>query len=85
MTKSILCTIFCCLITGIIAIINASKANELYASSLIGTDETLKNNLLLQAQEKNKKAQNMITLSIVLGIAYFFINVIVVLMSGADM
>lgn len=77
MTKSVLCTIFCCLITGFIAIINASKANECYTSSMVATDETAKNNLLFQAQESNKKAKNMITLSIILGVVYIIISVMI--------
>lgn len=84
MAQSILCTLFCCLITGIIAIVYASKANELYTSSVVANDEAIKNNWLLQAQENNKKAKNMIILSIILGIVWVAISVIILVVTPTE-
>lgn len=73
MALSIVCTLFCCLIGGIIAIVNSSKSNSLYNQALFVNDENLKFLLIQQSEAKNKTAQTWITVSIVAGIvAYLF-------------
>ncbi|MBO4427383.1 MAG: CD225/dispanin family protein [Bacteroidales bacterium] len=67
MVWAILTTIFCCLVGGIVAIIYSSKSNSLYHSALLTTDDGLRNSLLLQSEEYNKKAGNWILVNIIFG------------------
>lgn len=76
MTMSIVVTIFCCLIGGIIAIINSSKSNELYNNAVLTSDEDLKQKLFLQSEQKNKTAQTWITVSLVVGIVWVLLYII---------
>ena len=76
MTMSIVVTIFCCLIGGIIAIINSSKSNELYNNAVMTSDEELKKSLYAQSEQKNKTAQTWITVSLVVGIVYALLMII---------
>ena len=73
---SIIVTIFCCLIGGIIAIINSSKSNELYNNAVLTSDEDLKQKLFLQSEQKNKTAQTWITVSLVVGIVWVLLYII---------
>ena len=43
---SILVTVFCCLIGGIIAIVKSSQSNSLYTSAMVAQDEQLRASLL---------------------------------------
>lgn len=70
MAMSVICTIFCCLLGGILAIINSSKSNQLYNSAMLSSEDTLRRSLYLQSEEKNKSAQTWITLCIILGVVY---------------
>ena len=80
MALSIVSTLFCCLIGGIIAIQNSSKSNSLYNQALLVNDETLKLSLIQQSEEKNKTAQTWITVSIIVGIVTYLIYIIYILL-----
>ena len=84
MTMSIICTIFCCLIGGIIAIINSSKSNELYNSAMFTDDDNLKHSLYLQSEEKNKTAQTWITVSLITGVLYVIVLIILAATGAFD-
>ena len=73
MAMSIICALFCCLVGGIIAIINSSKSNNLYNSALMTNDDSLKQNLFMQSEDANKTAQTWITVSLIVGILYIVI------------
>lgn len=70
MVLSVICTLFCCLIGGIIAIINSSKSNSLYNSAMFASDDALKQSLYYESEAKNKTAQTWITVSLVCGAVY---------------
>lgn len=76
MVLSILCTLFCCIIGGIVAIVHSSKSNSLYNNAMYASDSSVKQTLFLQSEEKNKKAQTWIVLSIVFGIIWELATVI---------
>ena len=76
MAMSIICTLFCCLIGGIIAIINSSKSNNLYNSALLANDDSLKQNLYMQSEAANKTAQTWNIISLIVGILYVIFIVI---------
>ena len=67
---SIICTIFCCLIGGIVAIIYSSNSNSLYNSALHATDDDLRYSLYLQSEEKNRTARIWIIVSLAFGVLY---------------
>ncbi|MDE5732370.1 MAG: CD225/dispanin family protein [Bacteroidales bacterium] len=67
MTLAIVCTLFCCIVSGIIAIVNASKANSLYNAAVFAADDNLKAALYAQSEEKSKAARNWNIVSIVGG------------------
>ena len=79
---SIICTLFCCLIGGIIAIINSSKSNNLYNSAMLTTDDSMKSNLYYQSETSNKTAQTWITISLITG-AIYIIALIILAATGA--
>lgn len=70
MALSVICTLFCCLIGGIIAIVKSSKSNSLYNSALIASDDSLKASLYSQSEASNKTAQTWITISLICGGIY---------------
>ncbi|MCI1786218.1 MAG: CD225/dispanin family protein [Bacteroidales bacterium] len=70
MALSIICTIFCCLIGGIIAIVYSSKSNSLYNSAIYAADDSVKQTLFYESEQKNKIAQTWITVSIIFGFIY---------------
>lgn len=76
MAMSIICTLFCCLIGGIIAIINASKSNDQYNSAMYASDSSLKQNLYYQSEMSNKTAQTWITISLIVGLLYVIVMII---------
>ena len=76
MAMSIICTLFCCLIGGIIAIVNSSKSNSLYSSAVLASDDSMKQNLYYQSEEYNKKAKTWNTISLACGIIYIIVVVI---------
>lgn len=65
---SILITLFCCLIGGIIAIIYSSKSNNLYTQAMITMDSELRQYLYLESEAKNKTAGTWIWISILGGV-----------------
>lgn len=81
MAMSIICTVFCCLVGGIIAIINSSKSNNLYNNAVMTNDDSLKQSLYMQSEASNKTAQTWITISLVVGIIYV-IAVIILAATG---
>ena len=70
MALSIICTLFCCLIGGIIAIIYSSKSNSLYNSAMFSNDDSMKQNLYYQSEASNKTAKTWITISLICGAIY---------------
>ncbi|MBO4916313.1 MAG: CD225/dispanin family protein [Bacteroidales bacterium] len=72
MAMSIICTIVCCLVGGIIAIVYSAKSNELYTSATVASDDSLKQSLYLQSEQKNRTARTWIIISII----YLFLEVI---------
>ncbi len=76
MAISIICTLFCCLIGGIIAIVNSWKSNSLYNSAMLSTDDSMKSNLYYQSESSNKTAQTWITISLITGAVYVFAVII---------
>lgn len=77
MIMSIICTVFYCLISGIIAIVKSSRSNSLYNTAMITSDNNLKQCFYLQSEQENKSAQTWITLSLISGILYILLIIIV--------
>ncbi|MCQ2138681.1 MAG: CD225/dispanin family protein [Bacteroidales bacterium] len=75
---AILGTIFCCLVSGIIAIIHSAKANELYNSSLYATDPSLKQSLYLESEVRNNKARTWNIVSLVFGLIGLIVYIILI-------
>lgn len=76
MAMSIICTLFCCLIGGIVAIVYASKSNSLYESAMFASDNSLRQNLYFQSEMSNKTAQTWITISLITGLLYVILMII---------
>ena len=77
LAMSIICTIFCCLISGIIAIVYSAKSNSYYNSAVLVPDEPTKMNLYYQSESYNNTAQTWNIVSIVFGVLYVIAIVIV--------
>ena len=74
MLWAILCTLFCCLPLGVVAIIYATKVDGLYRSGdYSGAQEA--------ADNAKKYAQYGIIAGIIVGVIYFFIGIICGFMS----
>lgn len=71
MVWAVLCTVFCCLLGGILAIVYSSKSNNLYNNALFTNDLSMQNTLYYQSEQANKTAQTWITVSIITGILGF--------------
>lgn len=84
MVWSVLITLFCCLIGGIIAIIQSSKANDLYNSCLFTQDPGLRQSLYLQSEAKNKSARTWIWISVLTGLIPYLCLLVVFLVAGAE-
>ena len=82
MAMSIICTLFCCLIGGIIAIVKSSQSNSLYNQAMFSTDDAIKASLYQQSEEQNALAQSWITVSIITGIIAFLAYIIIVVVLG---
>lgn len=76
MVMSVLCTLFCCLIGGIIAIVQSSSSNRLYNSALMTSDNGLKQSLFMQSEQKNSSARTWIIISIASGVIAYVVAVI---------
>lgn len=85
MAMSIICTLFCCLIGGIIAIVNSSQSNSLYNQAMFSTDDAIKASLYQQSEAKNKSAQTWITVSIITGIIAYLAYIIIVVVLGSSL
>lgn len=72
MVLSIICTIFCCLLGGIIAIVYSSKSNNLYNAAMCSNDVALRQSLYYQSVSCNKTATTWIIISIIVGICNVF-------------
>lgn len=81
MAMSVICTLFCCLIGGIIAIVNSSKSNNLYNSAMYTQDDSMKSALYYQSEAANKTAQTWITISLAFG-AIYVIAIIILAAAG---
>lgn len=73
MVWAILCTIFCCLVGGIVAIVYSAESNSLYNSALMSLNDQTRQNLYYESERKNKTAQTWIIISLVFGCLYFII------------
>ncbi len=75
LVMAILCTLFCCQIGGIIAIIYSARSNSTYRSALFSSDDAIRQSLYYQSEQENKTARTWIIISIFTGlsgvIAYF--------------
>lgn len=76
MVMSILCTLLCCQLGGIIAIVYSSKSNSAYNSALICVDDTSKSNLYYQSEQYNKTAKTWIIVSLITGIVAIVLYII---------
>ena len=70
MVWAVLCTLFCCLVGGIVAIVYSAESNSLYNSALLTLNDQTRQNLYYESEKKNKTAQTWITVSIIFGCIY---------------
>ena len=68
MIMAILCTLFCCLVGGIIAIVQSSRSNDLYDCALMTSDSGVKQSLFMESEKKNSSARTWIIISIAFGV-----------------
>lgn len=68
MIWSILITIFCCLVGGIIAIIYSSKSNSAYNRSIVAQEDYAKQSFYNESEQNNKTARTWIIISVVVGV-----------------
>ena len=80
MVMSVLCTLFCCQIGGIIAIIYSSKSNSAYNSANYCTDNNAKMTLYNQSEQYNNTAKTWIIVSLITGI----VAVVIYAIAGAS-
>ncbi len=73
MVWAILCTLFCCLVGGVVAIVYSAESNSLYNSSLLSMNEQTRQNLYYESERKNKTAQTWIIISLVWGCLYLIL------------
>ncbi len=66
---AILCTLFCCQIGGIIAIVYAAKSNSSYRGAMYSQDDSTRQALYYQSEQENKTARTWIIVSICTGLA----------------
>lgn len=64
MIWSILATLFCCLVGGIVAIVYSANSNSAYRNAMITTDPALKQSLYNESEAENKKAKTWLWVSI---------------------
>lgn len=57
MIWAILCTLFCCQIGGIIAIVYSLQSNDLYNCALAASDEYIRNKMFRESESKNRTAK----------------------------
>lgn len=78
MVVAILTTVFCCLVSGIIAIIHAAKSNELYNSALYASDPSLKQSLYIESEDRNQKARTWNIVGIVVGLVVLILYIVLI-------
>lgn len=77
MVWSILVTIFCCLIGGIIAIIYSSRANDLYFAASMSQDNRMRMYLYQESVRKNATAKTWILISAISLFVCIFLYIVV--------
>ncbi len=65
MTWSILCTLFCCIAGGVVAIIYSARSNDTFNRAIMCSDPTVKSALILQSEKDNSTAKTWIIASVV--------------------
>lgn len=73
MVWAILCTLFCCLVGGIVAIVYSAESNSLYNSALLSLNDQTRQNLYYESEKKNRTARTWIIISIVWGCLYVLV------------
>lgn len=68
MVKSVLATLFCCLIGGVVAIIYSAKSNKLYNMAMYSGDPALRQQLYLESVRKNATASTWLMASVIAGL-----------------
>lgn len=71
MVWAILCTLFCCLLGGILAIVYSSQSNSAYNSSVYASDKEAQMRLFYESEKANKRANTWIIISVVWGIIVY--------------
>ena len=69
LVMAILCTLFCCQIGGIIAIIYSARSNSTYRSAMFSPDDATRQSLYYQSEQENKTAKTWIIVSLCTGLA----------------
>ena len=69
LVMAILCTLFCCQIGGIIAIIYSARSNSTYRSAMFSPDDATRQSLYYQSEQENKTARTWIIVSVCSGLA----------------
>lgn len=82
MALAIICTLFCCLIGGIIAIVKSSQSNTLYNNAVLATDDSLKQDLYYQSEESNRTARTWIIISLIFGVLCIILPLIILAATG---
>lgn len=78
MVWAILCTIFCCLVGGIVSIVFSAESNKLYSSAVYASDDSMKHSLYLQSEQKNNVARTWIIISLAFGALYVILLLILI-------
>ena len=76
MIWSVLITIFCCLIGGIIAIIYSSKSNSAYNSAIVAQDDYAKQSFYNESEQNNRTARTWIIISVVAGVLTSIVSIL---------
>lgn len=79
---SILITIFCCLVAGVVSIIYSAQSNTLYNQYLAATDENAKRNFYAESERSNKTAGTWITVGIIFGILHLILWIVYIAVVG---
>lgn len=69
LVMAILCTLFCCQIGGIIAIVYSARSNSTYRSAMFSPDDATRQSLYYQSEQENKTAKTWIIVSVCSGLA----------------
>ena len=69
LAMAILCTIFCCQIGGIVAIVYSARSNSTYRSAMFSPDDATRQSLYYQSEQENKTARTWIIVSVCSGLA----------------